>query len=331
MRDAFFSELLPLFKRDRRVVFLTGDLGYKLFDQLTAYDPSRVVNCGIREAGMVGYAAGLAKTGLLPFVYSIVPFATLRCLEQIKIDLCYNRANVVVVGVGGGYAYGPNGSTHHGVDDIGVLSCLPNLTVWTPADSHEVRLCVRAAASIGTPAYLRLGRNQEPQVFPTLQATPDISRPALVREGSDGVLVTCGFILHEVLKAVAILNQVGIHPAVVRVATLRPFPEEYLRALCADGKPLMTVEEHVATGGLGQETARVVAEAGSGNSFRMLAIPLSFPDACYDRDSLLARAGLDAESIATSFRQLWSAACCKGKSARDQAPAESGQSHPGQS
>jgi len=307
MRDAFFAELLPLFKHDQRVVFLTGDLGYKLFDQLTEHDPARVINCGIREAGMVGYAAGLAKTGLLPFVYSIAPFVTLRCLEQIKVDLCYNRANVVVVGVGGGYAYGPNGSTHHGVDDIGVLSCLPGLKIWTPADSHEVRLCVRAAATLDSPAYLRLGRNKESHVFKTLQSTPDISQPALVHEGDDGVLVTCGFILHEVLKAVAMLNQDGIHPSVVRLATLRPFPDQYLRTLIDRGQLLMTVEEHVATGGLGQEVASIVAEAGRGNRFRMLAIPTAFPDACYDRDTLLARAGLDAQSIATTYRQMWSA------------------------
>jgi transketolase len=310
MRDAFFAELLTLFKHDRRVVFLTGDLGYKLFDQLTEHDPARVINCGIREAGMVGYAAGLAKTGLLPFVYSITPFVTLRCLEQIKIDLCYNKANVVVVGVGGGFAYGPNGSTHHGVDDIGVLSCLPGLKIWTPADTHEVRLCVRAAATLDTPAYLRLGRNKEPHVFKTLDSTPDISQPALVREGGDGVIVTCGFILHEVLKAAEMLDRVGIHPAVVRVATLRPFPGEYLRAIAADGKPLMTVEEHVATGGLGQETARIIAEAGRGNCFKMLAIPQEFPDACYDRETLLTRSGLDAQGMATTYRQLWSSACC---------------------
>jgi len=305
VRDAFFSELYDLFRHDQRVVFLTGDLGYKLFDQLREHDPARVINCGIREAGMIGYAAGLAKTGLLPFVYSITPFATLRCLEQIKIDLCYNRATAVVVGVGGGFAYGPNGPTHHGIDDIGVLSCLSGLRIWTPADSREVRLCVRAAASLDTPAYLRLGRNKEPHVFDSLKKTPDISQPALVREGDDGAIVTCGFILHDVLKAVDQLNQSGIHPAVVRVATLRPFPEEYLRTITVGGGPVMTVEEHVAAGGLGQEAARVIAEAGSGNHFRMLAIPMRFPDACYDRDTLLARSGLDADAIATAYRQLW--------------------------
>jgi len=313
MRDAFFSELYNLFRHDRRVVFLTGDLGYKLFDQLREHDPARVINCGIREAGMVGYAAGMAKAGLLPFVYSITPFVTLRCLEQIKIDLCYNKANVVVVGVGGGFAYGPNGSTHHGVDDIGALSCLPQMKIWTPADSHEVRLCVREAASLDSPAYLRLGRNKEPHVFKSLESTPDISKPVVVQEGTDGTIVTCGFILHETLKAVAMLNQVGIHPAVVRIATLRPFPEEYLRTVVAGGGPFLTVEEHVATGGLGQETARIIAEEGRGNRFRMLAIPMKFPDACYDRETLLARSGLDAQGIATVYRQLWSAACCKAQ------------------
>lgn len=305
MRDAFFDELETHFLHDQRVVFLTGDLGYKLFDRLKEHDPARVINCGIREAGMIGYAAGLAKTGLRPFVYSITPFITLRCLEQIKIDLCYNRANVVVVGVGGGFSYGPNGPTHHGIDDIGVLSCLPGLTVWTPSDPHEVRLCVRAAKALDNPAYLRLGRNKEPHVFSTLHSTPDISQPALVRGGSDGAIVACGFILHDVLKAADLLKQQGIHPAIIRITTLRPFPEEYLRSVIADGKPLLTVEEHVATGGLGQEAARIVAETGRGNRFRMLAIPADFPDACYDRDTLLARSGLDAQSIASAYAGLF--------------------------
>ena len=304
MRDAFFSELYTIFRHDRRIVFLTGDLGYKLFDQLKEHDPSRVINCGIREAGMIGYAAGLAKTGLLPFVYSITPFVTLRCLEQIKIDLCYNQANVVIVGVGGGFAYGPNGPTHHGIDDIGVLSCLPRLTIWTPSDPHEARLCVRASTSLESPAYLRLGRNKEPHIFDSQKDSPDISQPAMVREGSDGVIITSGFILHEVLKAVDLLNQHNIHPAVVRITTLRPFPKEYISLMIANSKQIMTVEEHVATGGLGQETAKIVAETCTGTRFRMLAIPLEFPDACYDRESLLARSGLDADSIAAAYRTL---------------------------
>jgi len=120
MRDAFFSELRELYAADKRVVFVTGDLGYKLFEPLREIDPDRTINFGVRESAMVGFGAGLARTGMLPFLYSIVPFMTLRCLEQIKLDLCYNHSRVVLVGVGGGYSYGPNGPTHHGIDDLGV-------------------------------------------------------------------------------------------------------------------------------------------------------------------------------------------------------------------
>ena len=304
MRDAFFEELEHLFCNDRRTVFLTGDLGYKLYDRLKGHDPARVINCGIREAGMIGYAAGLAQAGMLPFVYSITPFVTLRCLEQIKIDLCYNGSKVVVVGVGGGFSYGANGATHHGIDDIGVVSCLPGLTVLTPADPHEVRLCVQAAAALDGPSYLRLGRNREPNLFPSLKKTPDISIPATVKDGTDGLILTYGFILDEVLKASAILAQEGIAVKVVRITTLRPFPLEYVRDEICNGRPVLTVEEHIEVGGLGQETARLVAEEGCGNRFGMLAIPAGFPHACYDRHALLERSGLDADSIAHAYRKL---------------------------
>ena len=163
---------------------------------------------------------------------------------------------------------------------------------------------MRAAATLDSPAYLRLGRNKEPEIFDSLKNTPDISRPALVREGSDGVIVASGFILHEVLKAADELARRGIFPRVVRITTLRPFPAEYIRLLIAENGPLMTVEEHIASGGLGMEISRLVAESGHGKCFRMLTIPAEFPDACYDRDSLLVRSGLDAGSIAIAYRRL---------------------------
>jgi transketolase len=304
MRDAFFSELLALLKQDDRVVFLTGDLGFKLIDSLRDSAPDRVMNCGLREAGMVGLAAGMAKMGMLPFVYSITPFLTLRCLEQLKIDLCYNRSRVVIVGVGGGFAYGPNASSHHGVDDIGVVSCLPGMTVWTPADPREVRECVRAASQLTGPAYLRLGRSGEPHVHPGDGACPDIDQPLLFGEAEDGIIATCGSILPEVLRAVEILKSQGIYPGVVRLTRLRPFPDDFLRKIIGTGKPVMTVEEHVSTGGLGQHVAAIVAEEGEGNPFKILSIPLTFPDACQSREALLQMAGLDASTIVGHFKKL---------------------------
>ena len=144
MRDAFFSELTRLFRDDDRFVFITGDLGYKLYDGLVEIDSRRVINFGIREPSMIGYAAGLSKTDIKPIVYSIVPFLVLRCLEQIKLDLCYNRCTVLLVGVGGGLAYGPNGPSHHGPDDIAALSAIPGMRILTPGDPNEVRACMSA-------------------------------------------------------------------------------------------------------------------------------------------------------------------------------------------
>lgn len=301
MRDAFFEELHTLFCKDERVVFLTGDLGYKLFAPLLETDPTRVVNVGIREAAMVGFAAGLAKMGRLPFVYSIVPFLTLRCLEQIKLDLCYNQLRVVLVGVGGGFAYGPNGPTHHGVDDIGVLSTLPNLHCWTPATPREVRSFVEHAPELDSSSYLRLGRNGEVDLeLPTGKP----GGPVLVCEGEDGTIVSYGTILHEVLKAVELLKQEGLRPRVLHLPSLHPDVEATLLHLLSDGRPCMTVEEHVAAGGLGQRLGATLARNGRGVPFEALSIPDRFPDACYRHAAALAWAGIDAGSIAKRYRDF---------------------------
>ena len=305
MRDAFFSAMFDLMSSDERVVFLTGDLGYKLFNPLRKIAPERTINFGIREAAMVGFASGLARSGMLPFVYSIAPFITLRCLEQIKIDLCYNRSKVILAGVGGGFSYGPNGPTHHGVDDLGTLSCLPGLQVWVPADPLEVRSCLRKVSSLDGPAYLRLGRNGEPNIH---GAIPNIDNPMVLREGNDGVLIACGVILHEAFKACELLAADGIRPRVIHVPILRPFPRDFMMSALLRGAPVMTVEEHVPVGGLGQEMATCLAESGMGSRFRMLSIPSAFPGRCMSRKALLKWAGIDAAAIARKFKVLMTGA-----------------------
>lgn len=301
MRDAFFEELKNVFEENPKAVFVTGDLGYKLWDPLAKIDPSRVINFGIRENAMVGFAAGLAREGYLPFIYSIVPFITLRSLEQIKVDLCYNKARVVVVGVGGGFAYGPNGPTHYGIDDLGLLSTLPKMTVWSPSDPAQVRDCVRASLKLDGPAYLRLGRNKEPNL-PRLAKHADLALPEVMQAGRHGTIVTCGFILDEVMKAAALLAKDGLQPQILHLATLRPFPAEALAKLLAG--PVLSVEEHVSNGGLGAEVARLIAMKNLKSRFDMACIPSEFPDVCHDRDSALRWSGLDAASIAQRFKRL---------------------------
>src|SRR5262249_13809462 len=140
MRAAFIKTLYELAERDERVWLLTGDLGFTVLEDFARRFPERYLNVGVAEQNMTGVAAGLARCGKVVFTYSIANFPTLRCLEQIRNDVCYHEANVKVVSVGGGFAYGAAGYTHHGVEDLGALRLLPGMTVVAPGDPVETRL-----------------------------------------------------------------------------------------------------------------------------------------------------------------------------------------------
>src|SRR5207245_8966920 len=164
MRNAFFRALYALAERDERVFLIVGDLGFGVVEPFAERFPGRFLNAGVAEQDMTGIAAGLALCGKIVFTYSIANFPTLRCFEQIRNDVCYHNANVKVVSVGGGLAYGALGVTHHATEDIAVMRTLPNMTIVAPADSIEAELATRALATQSGPAYLRLGRSGEPRV-----------------------------------------------------------------------------------------------------------------------------------------------------------------------
>ncbi len=227
MRDAFIRGMMTLAEQDRRVVLLTGDLGFKLFDNFAARFRGRFYNAGVAEANMMGVAGGLALGGLRPFAYSIVPFATLRCLEQIRNDICYQEAAVTVVGVGGGYSYGANGPTHHSLEDIAVMRCLPNMTVVCPGDPVEAELATRAAGAHAGPLYLRLGRARDAVVHGSVPPF-SIGRAIVVREGGDCVLIATGGILPVAVAAAAQLAGEGIGCRVVSMHTVKPLDEALL-------------------------------------------------------------------------------------------------------
>ncbi len=167
MRNAFAKKITELAKQDERVVLLSGDIGNRLFDDFKAKFPSRFYNCGVAEANMMGIAAGLAMSGLRPVCYTITPFITYRCMEQIRVDVCYHHAPVVIVGTGSGLSYASLGATHHSCEEMGMLRLLPGLTVLAPADEVEVRGALEAALKSDNPAYIRIGKKGEPVVHKT--------------------------------------------------------------------------------------------------------------------------------------------------------------------
>lgn len=241
MRNAFIRGLTALAEKDQRVVLLTGDLGYKIFDDFARRFPGRFLNAGVAESNMIGVAAGMAMEGFRPFAYSIVPFATLRCLEQIRNDVCYHSLPVTVVGVGGGFSYGPNGPTHHALEDIGVMRTLPNLAVVCPGDPVEAELSVLAAGEYPRPVYLRLGRAGDPVVHKT---PPDfkIGRALVLRTGSDCTLLSTGGMLPVISDAVALLQEMSVDAGVISMHTVKPLDTAVLEQCFANDRPVFTVE-----------------------------------------------------------------------------------------
>jgi transketolase len=270
MRNEFTAELTLLGAEDPRLVVLSGDIGNRLFDKFKAAYPSRFYNCGVAEANMMTVAAGMALSGLRPVTYTIAPFTTTRCLEQIRVDVCYHHVPVVIVGVGAGLAYAANGGTHHSCEDIAILRVLPEMTVICPGDAWEARSALRAALKQDRPVYIRLGKKGEPLVHSDY---PDfaIGRAIPLRAGSDVCLLSTGNMLPTVLEAAQRLGEDGISAQVVSFHTVKPLDEECLSEAFRRYPLVATIEEHSVLGGFGSSVAEWLSEQSDARA-RLLRI-----------------------------------------------------------
>ncbi|HEY1479681.1 MAG TPA: transketolase C-terminal domain-containing protein [Gaiellales bacterium] len=298
MRDAFVRELTRLAIADDRVVVLTADLGIGLFDELAAGAPGRFLNVGIAEQNMVGIAAGLALAGRKVFAYSIAPFVTSRPHDQVRIDIAYHAADVTLVGVGGGVAYGPLGPTHHAIEDLALMRSLPGMTVIAPGAPCEAAAATRALAEHTGPAYLRLAKNGEPECLPDVPFRIGAARS--LRTGTDVTLCSTGAMLPSVLEAADVLTGQGLSAGVLHVPTVKPLDVGAVSSALRAAPLLVTVEEHTLPGGFGSAVAEAVVDAGLRGSILRLGIPDCFAPVVGSREHLLARYGLSPDGIAAA-------------------------------
>jgi transketolase len=260
MRNAFADELTRLGNDDPRIVMLSGDIGNKLFDKFRAAHPKRFFNCGVAEQNMMGVAAGLAMSGLRPIAYTITPFVTTRCLEQIRTDACYHEVPVTVVSVGAGLAYAGLGPTHHACEDISFLRSIPNMIVVCPGDAFEVRAALRAALKQEKPVYIRMGKKGEPVVHKAVPERFAIGKALTITEGRDICLLSTGNMLPETIKAADALHAKGFSTEVVSFHTVKPLDTTYLTAAFAKFRLIASIEEHSLIGGLGAAIAEWVID-----------------------------------------------------------------------
>ncbi|WP_457659465.1 transketolase family protein [Sinorhizobium medicae] len=261
-RDAFVTVLERLSADNPRIVAVCNDfVGSSKLGGFRARWPDRLVNVGIAEQNMVGVGAGLANGGLLPFVCGAACFLTGRSLEQIKADIAYSNANVKLIGISSGMAYGELGPTHHSIEDFAWTRVLPNLPVIAPCDSVETAAAVEWAAHYDGPVFLRLSRVGVPDLLPSGH-TFELGKANLLRDGDAITLVANGTVTHRILKAADLLAAEGIEARVLNMATVRPLDLDAVVAAARETGAILTAEEHSTFGGLGSAVAElVVAEA----------------------------------------------------------------------
>ncbi len=296
MRRAFVAALLDLAEADRRIVLLTGDLGFTVVEPFAERFPSRFFNVGVAEQNMIGVATGLAEAGFVPFAYSIATFAVLRPYEFLRNGPVAHGLPVRIVGVGGGFEYGSAGFTHHGLEDLAVTRPLPGLTVLSPADFAQAASALRAAWNLPGPVYFRLGKNDVDSI-PGLNGHFELGRLAKVADGDQLAIVATGAIASEALAAAVQLRELGIRAAVFVAATLSPVDEGHLVEVLADFPLVVSVEAHYATGGLGSMVAEVLSGRGIGT--RLLRIGVTSIGQRSGSESFLNREhGLSGDLIA---------------------------------
>lgn len=257
-RDAFVAVLERLGADDPKIVAVCNDsVGSSKLGGFKSKWPERLVNVGIAEQNMVGVGAGLANGGLLPFVCAAACFLTGRSLEQIKADIAYSNANVKLVGISSGMAYGELGPTHHSIEDFAWTRVLPNLPVVAPCDSIETAAAVEWAARYDGPVFLRLSRVGVPDLLPAGHVF-EPGKANLLRDGDALTLIANGTVTHRILKAADILAERGIEARVLNMATVRPIDADAVVAAARETGAILTAEEHSVFGGLGSAVAELV-------------------------------------------------------------------------
>jgi transketolase len=295
VRTAFIEQLIHEARGNPKIFLVVGDLGYSVIEPFAEEFPDRFLNAGVAEQNMTGLAAGLASEGYHVFTYSIGNFPTLRCLEQIRNDICYHQLPVTVVAVGAGMAYGNLGYSHHCIQDIAALRGFPSMTILSPADPGETKACVKWLSDHPRPSYLRLGKAGEPTIH---SLSTELNGPLkIVNNQANVAIIGTGSILAEAVIASNLLATQDIRVDVLSLTRLSPTSDQNFSSL-QNYKKILTVEEHVEAGGLGE---LIRSAAPGNNSIRSLNVPEFICSTVGSQSWLRAQAKIDSKGISETL------------------------------
>ena len=300
MRNAFIEELTLLAEENDKVFLMIGDLGFGVVENFERKFPNQFLNAGVAEQNMMGMAAGLASAGYQVYVYSIGNFPVFRCLEQIRNDICYEQLDVSIVSIGAGLSYGTLGYSHHAIDDIGVMSALPGMTIYSPADPIETRHALRDSVSLKTPKYFRLGKSGEPEIF---KNTPtNFPKWTRLTVGNDLLILSTGSVTIEAIDAATLLQAQGINISVYAIPVLKPLVFD--ASLIKQFENVLVLEEHSKSGGLGTCISEQLALNGIKANLVKLGIPDQVHHELGSQRHLRTYFELDAQGIVGKVKEI---------------------------
>ncbi len=303
MRRAFIDTLCTLARQDDRICLIIGDIGFSVVEPFAKEFPDRFLNAGVAEQNMMSMASGwsLAEDKIV-FVYSIANFPTIRCLEQIRNDVCYHKASVKIISAGGGLTYGAAGFSHHAIEDLAIMRALPGIVVSAPADAHETDRMIRLAAETEGPFFVRIGKNGEPDLHGSL-CSFGLGELIIHRENGHILLVSTGTLLNEVIEAAILLEGKRLQVAVIGIPFLKPLDEKSFKEILSGKNMVFTVEEHTRFGGLGSVISEIIADNNLNIPLHRIYLP-EFIECVGSQHDLRKFYKIDKEGIASQVLEL---------------------------
>ena len=302
-REGFGAAVAELAKNDRNIIVLSADLSPSLkVDNIRIDLSGQFVECGVAEQNMVGVASGMALSGKIPFATSFAEFLTGRAWEQIRIDVCYNNANVKLIGSHAGLATGEDGATHQILEDIALMRSLPNMTILSPCDFNEAYKVTVQATKIKGPVYIRLARPKTPVLTPN-GGPFEIGKISPIKEGRGVIILGTGPVLSEAVKAVNGLEEKKEEIGIYSVHTIKPIDKEKIIELAKGARGIITIEDHQLIGGLGSAVAEVLADNGISAPLRRLGVNNSFGESG-PYHNLWKQHGMDSISIQATLKEF---------------------------
>lgn len=291
MRTTFINVLIEHAKKDKSIFLLTPDMGFSVFEPFIEKFPDQFLNTGISEQNTISVAAGLALSGLKPYIYSIAPFALMRCYEQVRIDVAYMNTNIKIIGAGSGVAYGPAGATHHCIEDFAITKVLPNMTVCSPADPVEAKCIFEQSIDYKSPMWIRIAKNKDP-VFHNQDDKIIIGKAFEFSRGQDIQILSTGTIAYKIRSWVDIFKEQGFDAGITTFPTIKPLDTEYLDSLIATKQKIIVVEEHNIIGGLGESISSYLKIKNSSNQIKLIGFPDCYSHFIGDQDYILNKFGI---------------------------------------